>query len=120
MAGTSEQRTIVLGAIGIWAALFLLGASSLAYALIPGLADHHIQPGIKRDHLIGRHMPAQLVDHFFEYEGAEQIVFDQHLAEIKVLVIPHQAVLHRNVEKFSGAALAGCRGPARRTATARR
>ncbi|MBA2934413.1 hypothetical protein HZF05_09910 [Sphingomonas sp. CGMCC 1.13654] len=37
MAGTSEQRTIVLGAIGIWAALFLLGASSLAYALIPGL-----------------------------------------------------------------------------------
>ena len=37
MAGASERRTIVLGAIGIWAALFLLGASSLAYALIPGL-----------------------------------------------------------------------------------
>jgi cytochrome c oxidase subunit IV len=37
MASASERRTIVLGALGIWAALFLLGAASLAYALIPGL-----------------------------------------------------------------------------------
>lgn len=37
MAGASERRTIVLGALAIWAPLFLLGAASLAYALIPGL-----------------------------------------------------------------------------------
>ena len=32
-----ERRDILLKPLGVWAALFLLGAASLAYALIPGL-----------------------------------------------------------------------------------
>lgn len=39
MSGPSaqERRDILLKPLGVWAALFLLGTASLAYALIPGL-----------------------------------------------------------------------------------
>jgi caa(3)-type oxidase subunit IV len=33
----SAPRDILLGPLTIWAGLFLLGAASLAYALVPGL-----------------------------------------------------------------------------------
>lgn len=33
----SERRAILLAPLMIWAALLLLGAASLAYALVPGL-----------------------------------------------------------------------------------